>query len=159
MEYLFQVFTLVNPIAIYAVSNFFNNDMKASIFIRIYYFAFGGLAPISVIVLKIITKETAKWGVWLDRIFKFCPVYNLDYGYLAINNRKVLTLTSKLPDKNKLALTIDAYHEIIAGGNIENLEYTFYVCLAIFLLVEGGLIDFASRPFLRLFRRFNHFTD
>jgi hypothetical protein len=48
IEYLFMLFCLVNPLFLYFVSFFFDTDAKACIFIRILYFALGGIAPIAI---------------------------------------------------------------------------------------------------------------
>ena len=48
IEFMFFAFVLVNPLAIYALSTLFENEQKASIVVRIFYFVFGGVAPIAI---------------------------------------------------------------------------------------------------------------
>jgi|LakMenE18May11ns_1017448.scaffolds.fasta_scaffold9928758_2 hypothetical protein len=40
------MFTVANPLFIYAISLVFDNDAKASVLIRVSYFALGGVAPL-----------------------------------------------------------------------------------------------------------------
>ena len=51
IEELFFSFSVVNPLFIYAVSFLINSDSQASVIIRIFYFALGGVAPIAIQVL------------------------------------------------------------------------------------------------------------
>lgn len=46
--YLLLTFVVVNPISVYAMSFCFWNESQASIFVRLFYFAFGGVAPIAI---------------------------------------------------------------------------------------------------------------
>lgn len=48
IEHVFLAFSLANPIFVYAISFAFDTDAKASVLVRILYFAFGGVAPIAV---------------------------------------------------------------------------------------------------------------
>ena len=48
VEYLFFAFSMVNPVLVYALSFFIDSDAKASVLIRILYFALGGVAPIAI---------------------------------------------------------------------------------------------------------------
>lgn len=47
VETIFFWFCLANPIFIYAMHFVFYNDSMASVFIRVFYFAMGGVAPIA----------------------------------------------------------------------------------------------------------------
>ena len=44
---IFAAFCLTNPIFVYSMQTFFSNDGQASIFIRVFYFAFGAVGPIA----------------------------------------------------------------------------------------------------------------
>ena len=46
-EHLFFWFVLSNPLYIYTVSYIFPNDGMASIITRVFYFAFGAVAPVA----------------------------------------------------------------------------------------------------------------
>ena len=48
MEELFFTFSLVNPIFVYAITFLFDTDSKASVIVRVFYFALGGVAPIAI---------------------------------------------------------------------------------------------------------------
>ena len=48
IEHLFFTFSLVNPLFVYTVSFIFDTDAKASVFVRVFYFALGGVAPIAI---------------------------------------------------------------------------------------------------------------
>ena len=48
VEEVFFIFSLVNPIFVYMLSFVFDTDSKASVFVRIFYFAIGGVAPIAI---------------------------------------------------------------------------------------------------------------
>lgn len=51
LEYIFLTFSIVNPLFVYALSFLFDTDSKASVVVRIIYFALGGVAPIAIMVL------------------------------------------------------------------------------------------------------------
>ena len=51
VEEIFFVFSIVNPVFIYALSFISDSDAKASVLVRILYFALGGVAPIAIQVL------------------------------------------------------------------------------------------------------------
>ena len=53
-EVVFAVFSLTNPVFIYALSFFFESELTASVLIRVGYFVLGGLAPIAMQVLQVI---------------------------------------------------------------------------------------------------------
>jgi len=89
-EYLFALFSFVNPLFLYTVSFFFENDAKASIFIRILYFAIGGIAPIAMQILNIINRQTIEWGLYFKPYFYHFPIYNLAIGYIGIQNRNLI---------------------------------------------------------------------
>jgi hypothetical protein len=80
----------VNPLFLYTVSFFFENDAKASIFIRILYFAIGGIAPIAMQILNIINRQTIEWGLYFKPYFYHFPIYNLAIGYIGIQNRNLI---------------------------------------------------------------------
>lgn len=51
IEYVFLAFSVVNPLFVYALSFVFDSDAKASVIVRILYFALGGVAPIAIQIL------------------------------------------------------------------------------------------------------------
>ena len=51
VEHVFFIFSLANPIFVYLISFIFDTDSKASVFVRIFYFALGGVAPIAIQIL------------------------------------------------------------------------------------------------------------
>ena len=48
IEHLFFTFSLVNPLFVYSISFLFDTDSKASVLVRVLYFALGGVAPIAI---------------------------------------------------------------------------------------------------------------
>ena len=51
IEHVFFIFSLVNPIFVYMISFVFDTYSKASVFVKIFYFALGGVAPIAIQIL------------------------------------------------------------------------------------------------------------
>ena len=86
-EYVFGAFCLANPVFIYAISFFFDQDAKASVIVRVFFFVFGGVAPIAIQILEVVNKRTKEIGDELKIYFIYVPVYNLTFGYLSIINR------------------------------------------------------------------------
>ena len=62
IETIFFTFSIVNPIFVYAISFLFDTDSKASVVVRIIYFALGGVAPIAVMVLQVVNDRTIEIG-------------------------------------------------------------------------------------------------
>ena len=58
-------FAFINPLFVYALSFLFDSDSKASVVIRVIYFAMGGCAPIASQVLQVINRECIEIGEWL----------------------------------------------------------------------------------------------
>ncbi len=48
VDYLLLIFSVVNPIFVYSLSFIFDTDQKASVLVRLLYFALGGVAPIAI---------------------------------------------------------------------------------------------------------------
>lgn len=61
-----------------------------------FYFAFGGVAPIAMQVLTVVNKETLEIAQYLKRYFIFVPVYNINFGFISITNRNIIELLNKL---------------------------------------------------------------
>jgi hypothetical protein len=87
---------LTNPLFIYAISFLFNNDGMASICTRVFYFAFGAIAPVAAQILELVNRDTIAVGKVLQTYFVYVPIYNINMGYIRINNRYVLELIKKL---------------------------------------------------------------
>lgn len=62
IETIFAWFVFTNPLFIYAISFLFSNDSMASIFARVFYFAFGAVAPVAAQILDLINKNTIAVG-------------------------------------------------------------------------------------------------
>ena len=58
VEHVFFIFSLTNPIFVYLISFIFDTDSKASVFVRIFYFALGGVAPIAIQILQVVNPKT-----------------------------------------------------------------------------------------------------
>ena len=65
IETIFTWFVLTNPLFVYAISFLFANDSMASIFSRVFYFAFGAVAPVAAQILDLINKDTIAVGQYL----------------------------------------------------------------------------------------------
>lgn len=97
---LLTAFSFVNPLFVYVLSWLFENDVQASVLVRVLYFAFGGAAPIAIQVLQVINRECIEWAAWLKQYFYYWPIYNLNFGYLSISNRKMIELLKKMPENS-----------------------------------------------------------
>jgi hypothetical protein len=62
IEKIFTWFVFTNPLFIYTISFLFSNDGMASIFARVFYFAFGAVAPVAAQILDLVNKETIVVG-------------------------------------------------------------------------------------------------
>ena len=92
----FAMFTVANPLFIYAISLVFDNDANASVLIRVSYFAIGGVAPLVQRVLYVIDNPRVwDWADYLKRYYVFCPIFNLNDAYINISNRKIIALVKK----------------------------------------------------------------
>jgi hypothetical protein len=91
-EKIFFTFSLVNPLFVYALSFMFDTDSKASVVVRIIYFALGGVAPIAIMVLQVVNERTIEIGQMLTKYFYQWPIYNLNLAYLSVINRKMVAL-------------------------------------------------------------------
>jgi hypothetical protein len=68
----------------------------ASICTRVFYFAFGAIAPVAAQILELVNRDTIAVGKVLQTYFVYVPIYNINMGYIRINNRYVLELIKKL---------------------------------------------------------------
>ena len=60
-----------------------------------FYFTFGGVAPIAMQVLQVINKETLHIAEYFRSYFCLVPIYNLNYGYISILNRFIVEALNK----------------------------------------------------------------
>lgn len=141
VESLFICFCLGNPLFVYSLNFFFTNDSIASIFIRVFYFAFGGVAPIAMQVLMIISRHTIAIGKYLSWFFTFVPIYNLNHGYISINSRKTLELLYKMEDGTLKPLDWECAGEAIAWIGIIAV-----VCLVFICCIENNIFVRVFRP-------------
>ena len=141
---LLLTFSFVNPVFVYALSWLFDTDVQASVLVRVLYFALGGAAPISIQVLQVINRETVEWADWLKQYFYLWPIYNLNFGYLSISNRKMIELLKKMP-----ADSLEPLDWECAGEAVHDLGRCFAFCLVFVLLAELGFFRMLSKPVLR----------
>ncbi len=141
---LLCIFSIVNPVFVYALSWCFENDVQASVLVRILYFAFGGAAPIATQVLQVINRECIEWAEYLKGYFFYWPIYNLNFGYLSISNRKMIELFKRMePD------SLQPLDWMCAGECIYDLILCFCFCVVFVLLAELGFFKRLSTPVLR----------
>jgi hypothetical protein len=141
VESLFIGFCLANPLFVYSLNFFFTNDSIASIFIRVFYFAFGGVAPIAMQVLMIISKHTIVVGNYLKWFFTFVPIFNLNHGYISINSRSTLEVLHKMDEGTLRPLDWEC-----AGEAITWIGIMAVVCLLFICSVENNVFVRAFRP-------------
>lgn len=78
-------FCVCNPIFIYAISLLFDNESKASVIIRVSYFALGSVAPLVQRVLYAIDNSIVwRWADYLKRYYVWAPIFNLADAYVAL---------------------------------------------------------------------------
>lgn len=112
--YLYATFSITNPLFIYAVSFFFTETATASALLRVFYFTFGAIAPVTMQLLYVITKFTRWWYFYLEKYFIYIPVFNMNYGYISIVNRKVYELMFQKQGE----FVNNPYHWELAGKSI-----------------------------------------
>jgi len=95
VEHLYFWFSVTNPLFIYAASFLFDTEFKASVFVRIFYFTFGAVAPITVMILEVVNPVTKQVAAMLIGYFRPWPIYCLNYGYLSVNQRGMIALMEK----------------------------------------------------------------
>ena len=130
-EILFFWFALVNPLFIYCVSFVFDNEGLASVLLRLFYFILGGIAPIAIQVLVVINARCIEIGGQLKEWFIFAPIFNLNYAYLNIVNRKII---ARLGKKDPEAVRILDWE--VTGRYIFILQ-----CFWVFLLILLALFE------------------
>ena len=143
IEYLLLAFSLVNPFFVYALSFFFDTDSKASVLIRILYFALGGVAPIAIQVLQVVNKTTIEIGEMLAEYFYPWPIYNMNLAYLSIINRKMVALLKLLEEDSLQPLDWE-----VSGEHIYNLYGCLIFCFLFILITEMGFYQFVVRPII-----------
>ena len=141
---LLLIFSFVNPVFVYALSWLFETDVQASVLVRVLYFVLGGAAPIATQVLQVINRQTIEWADWLKQYFYYWPIYNLNFGYLSISNRKMIELLKKMPPNSLQPLDWQC-----AGEAIYDLGLCFGFCFIFILLAELGFFKMLSKPVLR----------
>ena len=143
-EVLFGWFVTINPIFIYAVQFCFSNDSQASVFIRIFCFMFGSVAPIAMQVLQVINRETVQVANYLRGYFKYVPLYNMNFGYISITNRQIVEAFQNLPKNSLEPLDWEC-----AGENIHMIKVICVISLLVILAIENNVLKVGLRPMLK----------
>ena len=99
---------------------------------RLFYFVFGGIAPIAIQVLQVINEETLAWADFLKQYFNYIPPYNLTFGYISISNIRILEI---LKVKELKSLDWEC-----AGESLWLLFVSGGVSLFILIMTEVGFI-------------------
>ena len=144
VEVLFFWFVITNPMFIYSAQYFFQNDGQASVFIRVFYFALGGVAPIAMQVLKIFSRETVQIADYLQWYFRYIPIYNMNIGYISIINLWVIEAMQQLPKGSLKPLDWKC-----AGEPLYFLQSAFFLCLTFLFLIENNIVNVGLRPMLK----------
>ena len=87
VEYIFLTVVFANPAFIYALSFLFDKDEAGSLVIKMVFFLFGIIAPITISILQVVNTTTQDVASVLKWFFYPLPVYSLTFGYMSISNR------------------------------------------------------------------------
>ena len=93
--FLFLATMLSNPVFIYFFSFFFDKDESGSLVIKMFYFVFGIIAPITVSVLLVVNDTTNKVAEIMRWFFYPFPIYSITYGYMSIAQRSIIQLVKR----------------------------------------------------------------
>lgn len=144
------MFTVANPLFIYAISLVFDNDAKASVLIRVSYFALGGVAPLVQRVLYVIDNPRVwDWADYLKRYYVFCPIFNLNDAYINISNRKIIALVKKQDPDHFLP-----YQYECAGEAMQWMTIFLVTSFVVLVMNEIGWFDFLGRPIIDPLQKF-----
>ena len=116
----------------------------ASIFARVFYFAFGAVAPIAAQILDLVNKDTIAVGQVLQSYFVYVPIYNLNMGYIRIINRGVLELLKKMKKDSLLP-----YDWECAGESLYMIQMSLLFCFAWLVIGELNIVGDMIRPITR----------
>ena len=81
-----------NPAFIYFLSFLTEKEETGSLVVKMIYFVIGIICSITVTILQVVNKDTAKIGSWLRWIFYPLPIYSLTFGYMNICNTDVIAI-------------------------------------------------------------------
>ena len=95
-------------------------------------------------MLQVINRECIAWAAWLRGYFYYWPIYNLNFGFLSISNRKMIELLKRMPAGSLQPLDWDC-----AGEAVHDLGLCFACCLVFVVLAELGFFKMLSKPVLR----------
>lgn len=73
-------------------------------------------------------------AIELEKWFKAAPVFNLNYGYVSIVNRRILALL-----RNKDEDHYKPLDTVIAGKSIQSLQKLWVICWVFVILAELGV--------------------
>jgi hypothetical protein len=91
-----------NPAFIYAFSFLFDKDESGSLVIKMLYFIFGIIAPITISILQVVNKSTQDVAEILKWFFYPLPVYSLTFGYMSIANRALIQFVNKQAEEPEI---------------------------------------------------------
>ena len=114
----------------YLTSFIFNDEVAAQNFTIIHNFLIGGLLPIVMEVLRLIS-STQKLGdglIWLPR---FIPVYNTCWGIISISLKDTIATTRSEASPDALSFKV-------AGGDVMFLVLEFFVYSFLLFWIEMG---------------------
>ena len=113
-------------------------------FIRIFCFLFGSVAPIAMQVLQVINRETIQIADYLKSYFRYVPVYNMNFGYISITNRQIVEAFQNLPKNSLEPLDWEC-----AGENVYMIQLICVISLLVTAAIENNVIKVGLRPMLR----------
>mmetsp|Transcript_18312 Transcript_18312/g.28136 ORF Transcript_18312/g.28136 Transcript_18312/m.28136 type:complete len:317 (+) Transcript_18312:1175-2125(+) len=143
VEWLFALLIFSNPAFIYAFSFFFSKDENGSLFMKIVYFCFGIIAPITVAILQIMGKEPYHASEVLRWFFMPVPIFAMTSGFISISNRDAIRIMKNLSlsKDNQIMDPLAPYNFSVAGPNILFLALSIPVLWAIVIGFEKKKFD------------------
>lgn len=112
VEYIFLVVVFANPAFIYAFSFLFDKDESGSLVIKMIFFLFGIIAPITISILQVVNESTQNVANILKWFFYPLPVYSLTFGYMSIANRALIQIV------NRSDVEPDIFGDQVAGPSL-----------------------------------------
>ena len=125
---MFVLIVFANPLYLYALSFFFENEESGGFAVNIIFFIWGIVTPICISVLQVVSVEMFKNAQSLRWYFYPVPIFSLTYGYMAIINIDLITymVQSEKKDDEKIR-DITVWDLDVAGPS-----YTFLVMSLVF---------------------------
>ena len=87
-------------------------------------------------MLQVINARCLEIAIELEKWFIAAPIFNLNYGYVSIVNRRILALI-----RNKDENHYGPLDHVISGKSIYNLQKLWLFCWVFVILAELGVFS------------------